>query len=121
MKSTKLTLYHNNRCSKSRAALEILEREKIPFEVVEYLKNPPTEKTLDQLLLQLGLEPQAIIRKGEEEYKQLKLDEKPPHTRKEWLKVLHQHPVLIERPIVSDGKTAVIGRPPEKITDWLNR
>ncbi len=114
-----ITLYHNSRCSKSRAALEILEQSKTPFEVVEYLKTPPTEAMLDQLLTQLQFNPEQIVRTGEDEYETLNLESKPPKTRKDWIKTLVAHPILIERPIVTNGKTAVVGRPPEKITEWL--
>lgn len=111
----KFVLYHNSRCSKSREVLSILEKSKVPFEVVAYLETPPDEITLDILLKQLGKEPSEIVRKGEDEYEELKLASNPPKSRKEWIKILIQHPILIERPIVTDGKRAVIGRPPENV------
>ena len=117
----KITLYHNSACSKSRAAFEILEKEKISFDVVEYLTHPPTEAVLDQLLTALALNPEQIVRTGEDEYEQMEREKKIPQTRKEWLKALVQHPILIERPIVTDGKTAVMGRPPERISEWLKQ
>ena len=115
----KITLYHNSECSKSNEVLKILEDAKIEFEVIEYLDEPPTSATLDSLLRQLKLEPQDLVRRGEDEYKMLKLGLQPPRSRDAWLKIFSQYPILIERPIVSDGQTAVIGRPPKKVMDWL--
>ena len=40
--SEQFIIYHNSRCSKSREACSILEKNKIKFETIEYLKTPPT-------------------------------------------------------------------------------
>ena len=90
------------------------------FEVIAYLEQIPTEETLDLLLKALRMEPSQLVRVGEDVYENLQLKDHPPSTRQAWLKVLVQTPILIERPIVTDGQTAVIGRPPEKVTEWLN-
>ena len=118
MKSN-ITLYHNSRCSKSRAVLEILEQAEVPFTIVECLVQPPTAKILDQLLTALNLEPEAIVRKSEDEYEALKLNSNPPKNRDAWIEVLIQNPILMERPIVTNGTTAVVGRPPENVSAWL--
>ena len=116
----KLTLYHNGGCSKSRAVLELLRnRPGIELEVIEYLTQPPTPAILDQLLNRLGLEPQDIVRAHEDEYEALGLDRTPPNSRAKWLEVLTCHPILIERPILTDGTRAVIGRPPERALELV--
>lgn len=117
----KLTIYHNASCSKSRGTFEILETSGTDFEVVEYLKNPPDTATLDRLVTMLGMQPEQIVRTHEDVYEELGLDRNPPGTRAEWLEVLVKHPILIERPIVTDGKRAVIGRPPENVRKLLSR
>ena len=117
----KITLYHNSECSKSNEVLKILEDEKIEFDLIEYLDEPPSIATLDSLLKQLKLEPKDLVRRGEDEYTMLKLGLNPPKSRDAWLKIFNQYPILIERPIVTDGRTAVIGRPPQKIKDWLSK
>ncbi|MCM2277297.1 MAG: arsenate reductase (glutaredoxin) [Oligoflexia bacterium] len=115
----KLTIFHNQQCSKSRATLKILEEAKGSYSVVNYLETPPTAAELDALLNQLGLEPEAIVRKGEDRYEELGLEAKPPRSRAEWIDVLVKNPILIERPIVTNGKKAVIGRPPENVKALL--
>ena len=117
----KITLYHNSECSKSIEVLTLLENAKVEFDLVEYVDDPPSIETLDSLLKQLKIEPKDLVRRGEEEYSMLKLGLNPPKSRDAWLKIFHQFPILIERPIVSDGRTAVIGRPPQKVTDWLSQ
>ncbi len=117
----KITLYHNSECSKSNEVFKILEDANVEFDVVEYLDETPSVETLDSLLKQLKLEPKDLVRRGEDEYTMLKLGLQPPKSRDAWLKIFHQYPILIERPIISDGVTAIIGRPPSKVADWLKR
>lgn len=115
MKAPKLTLFHNSQCSKSRAALALLEQSGREFEVIAYLDTPPTPALLDRLLTQLGMGPEQLVRRGEDLFEELGLDKNPPATREEWIGTLVANPILIERPIVTDGTRTVIGRPPENV------
>ena len=115
----KLTIYHNPRCSKSRETLALIEKAGADVSVVNYLENPPNPKELKTLLDQLGLTPEAITRTKEPRFAELGLKEKPPKTVQEWIQVLSENPVLIERPIVTNGKKAVLGRPPENVKALL--
>jgi arsenate reductase (glutaredoxin) len=115
----KLTVFHNSRCSKSRATLALIEAAGAPVEIINYLETPPTAEELDRLLRQLGMEPGQIVRTGEERYEELGLAARPPASRAEWLRILAENPILIERPIVTDGQRAVIGRPPENVRKLL--
>ncbi len=113
-----IVIYHNPRCSKSRAALALLEERKIPLRVVEYLKQPPSRDELRMLRTQLGRAPHEWIRKGEAAYKEAGLG--PDSTEAELLDAMARYPVLIERPIAVRGKRAVVGRPPERVLDLLD-
>lgn len=112
-----MKIYHNPRCSKSRQALKLLQEQGIEPEVVRYLDVPPSKEELRSLLKKLGMRAEDIVRKKEalykEHYKGRELDEE------EWLEVLSQNPRLIERPIVVEGKKAVLGRPPEKVLELV--
>lgn len=112
-------IYHNPRCSKSRQAIALLEKHDIDFEVIEYLSDPPTEKELDDICKKLGVEPQAIIRTKEKRLSELGLSGKDQRKRSEWLKLMVDNPILIERPIIICGNKAAIGRPPENVLDVL--
>lgn len=112
-----LKIYHNTRCSKSRCALEILDHSGQPYEVVEYLKTPPSEAELKELLKELNMKPEDLLRKGETVYKEQFAGK--TFTDDEWVKIMAENPVLIERPIVvKDGK-AIVARPPELLEDFL--
>ncbi|MCK9529849.1 MAG: arsenate reductase (glutaredoxin) [Gammaproteobacteria bacterium] len=114
----KAIIYHNPRCSKSRGALELLQQNGVTAQVVEYLKTPPDRRTLEELLALLGIGPRELLRKGEEEYSALELDN-PALGHAELIDAMLAHPKLIERPIVVVGDKAIIGRPPEKILELL--
>ncbi len=107
-------ILHNPKCGTSRKVLDALKAKHIEPEVVEYLKTPLNETELDRLLKQAGLEPADIVRKKEGLYSELKLADRSPSCA-EWLKILAENPILIERPIVTDGRKAVLARPPEKL------
>jgi len=109
-----IRIYHNNRCSKSRAALALLERHGEPFEVVNYLETPPGPAELKALLRQLGIPARALLRTGEDDYKRLELDN-PSLDEDALVEAMATHPKLIERPIVVAHGKAVIGRPPEAV------
>lgn len=113
-----VTLYHNPRCSKSRATLELLDGNGVQPEIVEYLKTPPDRDTLSALLDMLGLEPRALMRTHEAEYHGAGLDD-PALTRTQLIDAMIAHPKLIERPIVVRNGRAIIGRPPEKVLELL--
>lgn len=119
MTADEIVIYHNPRCSKSRQTLALIEAQGVTPRVVLYLEAPPSAEDLDGILVKLGVEPQAIVRKGEDLYKELGLAGQALN-RQEWLKVLAAHPKLIERPIVVRGDRAVIGRPPENVNALLD-
>jgi arsenate reductase len=114
-----LTIWHNQRCSKSRSAHDFLTEAGVPFEERRYLEVPPTAAELDSVLNALGKEPWEIARMGEAVAKDVGLRDLP-HDRARWIEVMVANPILIERPIIvaSDGR-AVLGRPPEAVRDLL--
>jgi len=109
-----VVILHNPRCSKSRATLALLEERGIEPRIVDYLKQPPTVGELNAILKKLDIEPRALMRTEESEYRELDLDD-PGLERAELLAALHAHPQLIQRPIVLANGKAAIGRPPENV------
>lgn len=114
-----MIIYHNPRCSKSREAIELLKKNNCEFEIREYLKNPPNKKEIKELLAKLNCSAKDIVRTKEELYKSKFANKN--FTETEWIQILCENPVLIERPIVIDGYKAVIGRPPELIVELIKR
>ena len=114
MATDQITIYHNPRCSKSRQTLSILEDAGITPRIIEYLENPPTAAELQVLGSQLGLEPSEFIRSKEAAYAALD-PSGSERSESQLLDAMAAEPILIERPIVVRGDTAVLGRPPENV------
>jgi arsenate reductase (glutaredoxin) len=105
-------IYHNPRCRISRKVLDEIKLTDSVFEIKEYLKDIPTVKELKVLLMKLHMTPLQIIRQSEEIFK--KKFKGKNFSDDEWLQIIHENPMLIERPIVVKNNKAVICRPPEK-------
>ena len=108
-----MKIYHNPRCSKSRQTLAILNEKKIKFKIVEYLKDNLRKSEIKAIIEKLKINPIELVRKNEsiwkENYKDKNLSDK------EIIHAMINYPKIIERPIVINGKKAVIGRPPENV------
>jgi len=111
-------IYHNPRCSKSRATLQLLADQGIEPEIVEYLKTPPSADELRGILALLGIGPRELMRTKEAEYKATGMDN-PALSDDELIALMVANPKVIERPIVIKGGKAIIGRPPEQVLDIL--
>ena len=116
-----LTIYHNPRCSKSRATLGIIEEAGVTPDIVAYLDTPPSGARIVELAGMIGIPVRDLLRRGESDFKEAMdlpdLDDDVALA--EWLS---NHPRVIERPIVVDSASgrAVIGRPPENVTELLS-
>lgn len=115
---SEIVLYHNPRCSKSRAALELLQSRELAVSVVPYLQMLPDAATLRALLAKLGLEARQLLRTGEDAYRDLNLAD-PALDDDALIAAMVAHPKLIERPIAVRGERAVVGRPPERVLEIL--
>jgi arsenate reductase len=112
-----ITFYHNPRCSKSRQALNLLEEKGETIEVVRYLDNPPSRQELEQVIELLGIKPIELVRTQETEWKENYKGKELSDDQ--IINAMLEYPKLIERPIAIKGTHAVIGRPPEKVLDFL--
>lgn len=108
------TIYHNPRCSKSRATLELLTARGFAPRVVNYLETPPTIAEIEKLLDMLGVEPRELMRNEEDEYSALGLAD-AKRTREQLVAAIATHPRLLQRPVVVFGGKAAMGRPPEAV------
>jgi arsenate reductase len=113
-----IRIFHNPRCSKSRATLALLQDQGIEPEITLYLQDPPDANELRSILKMLGLEARQLMRKGEAEYRELGLAEESLG-EDQLIEAMITTPKLIERPIVLNNGRAAIGRPPESVLDIL--
>ncbi len=113
-----LKIYFKSTCSTCRNALALIkEHTDEDYELVEYVRDIPSQKEIREILQMLGLKAEDLVRKKESLYKEKFAGMKLSNS--EWIKILHDNPILIERPIVVKDGRAVIGRPIEKIIDIL--
>jgi arsenate reductase len=112
-----LTIYHNPAWTKRRETLALIRARGHEPQIVEYLKNPPSEAELTAIVRKLGIEPLELIRRNEQVFK----DKYAGKTLgdKEWIKAMVKDPILIQRPIVVRGELCAIGRPPEDVERLL--
>ncbi len=112
------TIYHNPRCSKSRQTLTLLKEADIEPNIVLYLETKPDAKHIRNLLDKLDIGARALLRSGEDAYKENNLADKSLDD-KQLIAAMASHPKLIERPIVVHGDRAVLGRPPENVLSLM--
>ena len=112
-----IQIWHNPKCSKSRAAIELLENKDINANVVKYLEQIPTKEQIKDVLKKLNIKAKELLRTGEDIYKELKLKEIDDEDK--LIDFMIEHPILIERPIIIKGEKAVIARPIENLEDLL--
>lgn len=115
----KVTIYHNPRCSKSRAAVEWLKNQQLDLTVIEYLKQPPDRETITTILTLLNMQAAQLIRRNDKLYKELKLDQ-GGHSDAELIALMADNPALIERPVVTTDTAAAIGRPLDNIIELID-
>jgi arsenate reductase len=112
----KAKIYHNPRCSKSRATLALLRERRLELEIIDYIATPPSKTTLRELLRKLGGPALAMVRTEDQEFR--------PHAQRaltddEVIDLLAAEPRLLQRPIVEIGGAARIGRPPERVLELV--
>jgi arsenate reductase len=114
------TIYHNSRCSKSRQTLALLEEQaqktQQEITIVEYLKAPLNHNDVTQLMAQLNCSPIEMMRPKESEFSEQNLK---GASEEQLINAMVNTPKLIERPIVTNGTKAIIGRPPENVLTFF--
>ena len=112
-----IQIWHNPRCSKSRAALELLQNKNINSSVLKYLEQTPSKEQLKDVLKKLNIKASQLLRTSEDIYKELDLEN--INDEEKLIDIMVLNPILIERPIIIKGDIAVIARPIEKLEELL--
>jgi arsenate reductase len=107
-----LTLWHNPRCSKSRAAMALLDDRGVAYAIRLYLKDAPSAEEIMGLAMRMDQPVSQIVRPKEKLFSELDLAQADDAAL---ALAIAEHPILLERPILDDGMRAVLGRPPEDI------
>ncbi len=112
-----IKVLHNNNCSKSRAILEHLDENNVPFEIIDFIENPLSEIELKTVLKKLNTDVHGLIRKNEALFKEKFAGQELSDD--EWIKVLAENPSLIQRPILIKGNIAMVARPIENVNFFI--
>ena len=115
----KIKIWHNSKCSKSRAALELLETNKCDMDVIPYLENRPSKDEIKEVIQMLKVDARGIMRTKESLYSELNLSS-DTLSEDDLITAMNNNPILIERPIVIKNGKAAIGRPIENIIELLS-
>lgn len=114
----KIIVYQKPACGTCKSTLDLLKESGAEFEAVNYYEMPLTETQLRGLLVKLGLTARGILRSGEPLARSLGLAERQLSDA-ELIKIMVDHPDLIQRPIVVRGDEAVLCRPAENVKKLL--
>ena len=117
--SKRITIFHNPACGTSRNVLALLRERGIEPNIIEYLKNPPTRRELEELISRSGLNARDFLRKREPLYKELDLDN-PKWSEDQLVSLLADNPSLLNRPVVETKKGARPCRPAESVLELLD-
>ena len=110
-------IYHNPRCKKSRAGLKFMEEKGAELEIIQYLKQTIDFDELSDVFVKLNKKPSEMIRKQEAIFKS---DFKGKEFNEdEWLKIIIQHPKLLQRPIVVGKHKAIWGDPADNLEEFF--
>jgi arsenate reductase (glutaredoxin) len=113
-----ITIWHNPKCATSRKVLDMIRATGISPEVVDYVKSPPSAAAIRAALKAMDMKPRALLRRKGTPYEELGLDD-PKLSDAALIAAMHDHPILIERPVVQTPKGTPLCRPPERLQDIL--
>jgi arsenate reductase (glutaredoxin) len=111
-------IWHNPKCATSRKVLDMIRAAGISPVVVDYVKSPPSVAAIKSVLKATGMKPRALIRRKGTPYEELGLDD-PKLSDAALIAAMHDHPILIERPVVQTEKGTRLCRPPERLQEIL--
>ncbi|MBI3313478.1 MAG: arsenate reductase [Candidatus Omnitrophica bacterium] len=114
----KITVYQKPTCTTCRQVHAALKESGVDFNAVDYYLDPIPKTKLKELLKKMGIKAHGLLRKKEDIYKKLRLDEKD-FSEDEIVDLMAKHPDLIQRPIVEKGTKAILARPAERLKEIL--
>jgi arsenate reductase len=116
MASRGVTIWHNPKCGTSRKVLEMIRAKGIEPTIVDYVKSPPSVADIKAALEEMGIKPRDLLRRRGTPYDELGLDDAKLGDAA-LVAAMHEHPILIERPVVRAPKGTRLCRPPERLED----
>lgn len=113
-----VTIYHNPACGTSRNTLALIRNAGVEPTVIEYLRTPPDEQTLRNLLKRMNMRPRELLREKGTPFAELRLGESH-WSDAQLIQQMLAHPILINRPVVVTPWGVKLCRPSEAVLDIL--
>ena len=114
-----LTVYEKPTCTTCKNLFALLTERGVDFERMNYHVDPLPEEKIRELVAKTGGSAHEVLRKNEPAYKELGLDQRDV-SDDELIKLMAEHPPLLQRPIVERGDRAVLARPVERALELLD-
>jgi arsenate reductase (glutaredoxin) len=115
---TQVTIWHNPKCSTSRKVLDMIRAAGVEPTIVDYVKTPPSIADIKAVLAEMGARPRDLLRRRGTPYDELGLDDQKLADAA-LIAAMHEHPILIERPVVRSAKGTRLCRPTERLEEIL--
>ncbi len=114
-----LTVYEKRTCTTCRRLAGLLAERGVDVDRVEYHVEGLPEEKLRELLRKGGMRPIEVLRRKEPLVAELGIDPADPPADDELIRLMAEHPAIVQRPIVERGDSAVLARPVERVLDIL--
>lgn len=108
-----LELICTDTCNTCRHLVKLLKLNDVPYTYREYRKEPLSEREIRDVLRLLGLGPGDVLRRHDRAFRDLKLTGN--ETDDELIRLMSEHPTLLQRPIGIYQGRAIVGRPPARV------
>ena len=115
-----VTIYHNPQCNSSGNAVNIADELGVDVDIVRYLQTPPDEATLRDIIAKLEDPPTDLVRR-DNLWKKLELTDDDVATVDQIVDVIVNNKMIMQRPLLVSDDKAIIGRPKERVREFLSR
>ena len=119
MAEDRVVVYEKRTCTTCRNLSALLSERGIDFDRVEYHVEGLPEAKLRELVRKARVRPAELVRRREPLVAELGIDPDDPPADDELLRLMAEHPQIVQRPIVERGDRAVLARPVERVLDLL--
>ncbi len=113
-----MIVYEKSTCTTCRQLAAVLEEEGVEFDRVDFHVEPLSEDELRSLVRKTGRPARELFRTREPVYRELALGDREIGDE-EAIKLIAEHPELLQRPVVEQGERAVLARPVERVRELL--
>lgn len=113
-----LTVYEKSTCTTCKELAALLRERGIDFEAVDFHVEPLSEDEIRDLVAKTRAPARDLFRAREPVHAELGLGAREVDDD-EAIRLMAEHPALMQRPVVERGDRAVLARPVERVLELL--